>query len=65
MIQSGEFNILDLINPAKAVYKIANEVKDLSKKGPLDEIIKTVDFFRSKLPDPEKVSGTVINLTNN
>ena len=29
MIQSGEFNILDLMNLAEVVYKIAKNAKDL------------------------------------
>ena len=31
-IQSRGFNILDLMNPAEALYKIANKAKDLSHK---------------------------------
>ena len=46
MIQLGEFNILDRMNPAEAVHKIANKVKDLSNKVSLDEVIKTADFFK-------------------
>ena len=51
-IQSGGFNILDLMNPSKAVYKIANNVKDLSNKESFDEVIETADVFRKIMPDP-------------
>ena len=50
-IQSGGLNILDLMNPEEAVYKIANKTEDLSNKVSLDEVIKTVDVFRKIMPD--------------
>ena len=50
-IQSGMLNILDLMNPEEAVYKIANKTEDLSNKVSLDEVIKTVDVFRKIMPD--------------
>ena len=46
MIQSGKFNILDLINPAEVVNKIANKEKELSTKVPVDEVIKTTVISR-------------------
>ena len=50
-IQSGGLNILDLMNPEEAVYKIVNKTEDLSNKVSLDEVIKTVDVFRKIMPD--------------
>ena len=55
MIQSGGFNILDLMNPARAVYRIANKGKDLSKKVSLDEVIKIADVFRKEMLDLKKI----------
>ena len=55
IIQSGGFNILDLMNPAKAVYRIANKGKDLSKKVSLDEVIKIADVFRKEMLDLKKI----------
>ena len=45
-MQSGGFNILDLINPAEAMYKIDNQVQEWSNKVSLDKnykIINTAD----------------------
>ena len=70
-IQSGRFNILDLMNPAKTVYKIANKAQDLSNKVSLDDAIKIADVSRKFLPDPKKILPgptifrTGITLTNN
>ena len=50
MIQSGGFNILDLMNPVEVVHKIVNKAKDLSNKVPLDDIIKTANISRKFLP---------------
>ena len=47
MIQSGRFNIFDLMHPAEVVYKIVNKVKDLSKKVSLDDAIKASDISRN------------------
>ena len=68
MIQSGGFDFLDLMNPADAMYKIANKVKDLSNKNSLDKInkiIKTADFYRKLMPDFKNLFATGIFLTNN
>ena len=70
-IQSGEFNILDLINPAEVVNKAANKAKNISNKVSLDDVIKIVDVSRKYLPDPKNVLtgptifGTGITLRNN
>ena len=48
MIQSGGFNILDLMK------------KDLSNKVPLDDKMKTGDISRKFLPDPPTIFGTGI-----
>ena len=70
-IQSGEFNILDLINPAEVVNKAANKAKNISNKVLLDDVIKIVDVSRKYLPDPKNVLtgptifGTGITLRNN
>ena len=67
-IESGGFNILDLMNPGKVVYKIANKAKDLSNKVSLDDVIKNSDISRKSLPDPQKnlpgptIFGTRITL---
>ena len=52
--QSGGFNILDMMNPAEVVYKIANKANDLSNKVSLGDIIKMADVSRKFLPDPKK-----------
>ena len=68
--QSGGFNILDLMNPAEVVYKIANKANNLSNKVSLGDIIKMADVSRKFLPDPKKVlpgptiCGRRITLTN-
>ena len=49
-IQSGGFNILDLMNPAEVVYKIAIKAKDLSNKVPLDDVL-IAEVSRKFLPD--------------
>ena len=54
-IQSGGFNILDLMNPAEVVYKIANKAKNLSNKVSLDDVIKIADVSGKFLPDPKKI----------
>ena len=56
-MQSGGFNILDLINPAEAMYKIDNQVQELSNKVSLDKnykIINTADVERKVMPDFKK-----------
>ena len=64
MIQSGGFNILDLMNPAQVVYKIGNKAKDLSNNMSLDDVIKTSDISRNYFPDFQGILGTGITLTN-
>ena len=64
MRQSGGLNILDLMNSAKIVDKIANKAKALSNKMSLDYVIK-IDVSRKILPDPENIFGTGITLANN
>ena len=54
MRQSGGLNILDLMNSAKIVDKIANKAKALSNKMSLDYVIK-IDVSRKILPDIRKV----------
>ena len=39
-IQSGRFDILNLVNPAEVVYKIADKANDLSNKVSLDDVIR-------------------------
>ena len=53
-IQSGGFNILDLMNPAELVYKIDNKSKGLSHKVFLDDVIKIANVSRKIFPDPKK-----------
>ena len=68
MIQSGGFNILDLMNPAKAMNKIDNKVKDLFNKVALDKIykvIKIADVYRKIVSDFKRFFGTEITLTKN
>ena len=50
-IQSGGFNILDLMNPAEVVYKIAIKAKDLSNKVPVDDVLIAAEVSRKFLPD--------------
>ena len=64
MIKSGRLNFLDLLNPAEAVDKIANMLKNLSNKVSLNEKIKTVDNARRILRDYKRILGTGRNLTN-
>ena len=64
-IQTGGFNILDLMNPEESVYKIANKTEDLSNKVSLDEVIKTVNVFRKIMPDLNDFFRTEITLTKN
>ena len=64
MRQSGGLNVLDLMNSAKIVDKIANKAKALSNKMSLDFVIK-IDVSRKILPDPENIFGTGITLANN
>ena len=45
-IKSGGFNILNLMNPAEVVYKIANKAKDLFNKVSLDDVIKIAHVSR-------------------
>ena len=40
MIQSGEFNNFNLMNPVEVVYKTANKARDLSNKVLLNEVKK-------------------------
>ena len=71
MIHSGGTNVLDLMNPAEVVYKIANKAKDLSNKVSLDDVKKISDLSRKITPDFKKILegpanfGTGITLTNN
>ena len=51
-IESGGFNVLDLMNPGEVVYKIANKAKDLSNKVSLDDVIKNSDISKKSLSDP-------------
>ena len=64
MIKSGRLNFLDLLNPAEAVDKIANMLKNLSNKVSLNEKIKTVANARRILRDYKRILGTGRNLTN-
>ena len=64
MIKSGRLNFLDLLNPAEAVDKIANMLKNLSNKVSLNEKIKTVDNARRILRDYKRILGAGRNLTN-
>ena len=71
-IESGEFDILDIMNPAELVHKIVNKAKDLSNnKVSLDNLIKIADSSRKVLWDPKKdllghaIFGVEITLTNN
>ena len=50
-IQSGGFNILDLMNPAEVVYKIAIKAKDLSNKVPVYDVLIAAEVSRKFLPD--------------
>ena len=50
-IQSGGFNILDLMNPAEVVYKIAIKAKNLSNKVPVDDVLIAAEVSRKFLPD--------------
>ena len=52
-IQSGGLDILNLMNSADVVYKIANKAKDLSNKVSLDDVIKIADISWKFLPDPK------------
>ena len=63
MIQSRGFNILYLMNSTEVVYKIANEVKDLFNKVPLDEVIKAANFFSKIRENSKNLFGAGINLT--
>ena len=71
MIHSGGTNVLDLMNQAEVVYKIANKAKDLSNKVSLDDVKKISDLSRKIMPDFKKILedpanfGTGITLTNN
>ena len=47
-IQSGGFDIVDIMNPAELVYKIANKAKGLSSKVSLDDVLKITDYSRKK-----------------
>ena len=70
-VKSGEFNVLNLINPAEVLCKMAKKTKDLSNKVWLDDVIKIADVSRKFLPDPKNILagctifGTGITLTNN
>ena len=63
MIQSRGFNILYLMNSTEVVYKIANKVKDLFNKVPLDEVIKAANFFSKIRENSKNLLGAGINLT--
>ena len=68
MIQSGEFNIFDVMNLVELVYKIASKANNLSNKmsqDKIDEVIKTADVFRTVMLDFNKILGTGITLKNN
>ena len=68
MIQSGEFNIFDVMNSVELVYKIASKANNLSNKmsqDKIDEVIKTADVFRTVMLDFNKILGTGITLKNN
>ena len=63
-IESGGFNVLDLMNPGEVVYKIANKAKDLSNKVSLDDVIKNSDISKKSLSDPQKnLPGPTIFVT--
>ena len=70
-VKSGGFNVLNLINPAEVLCKMAKKTKDLSNKVWLDDVIKIADVSRKFLPDPKNILagctifGTGITLTNN
>ena len=57
-------NFPDLLNPAEAVDKIANMLKNLSNKVSLNEKIKTVNNARRILRDYKRILGTGRNLTH-
>ena len=65
LIQSGRFNIFDLMNPAEAVYKIANKIKDLSNNMSLDDAMTISVVSTKTLSNPKNISGTEITLTSN
>ena len=47
-IQSGGFDIVDIMNPAELMYNIANKAKGLSSKVSLDDVLKITDYSRKK-----------------
>ena len=47
------------------MYKIANRTKDLSNKVSLGDVVRISDVSTKILPDPKKIFGTEITLTNN
>ena len=66
MIYSGGSSVLNLLNPAEAIYEIASKVKDLSNKvshDKIDELIKTADVYRKIFLDFKNILGSGITLT--
>ena len=55
MIQSRGFNVLEVLNSAEVVYKIANKANDLSNKVALVGIIKIADISGKFLLYPENI----------
>ena len=55
MIQSRGFNVLEVLNSAEVVYKIANKANDLSNKVALVDIIKIADISGKFLLYPENI----------
>ena len=53
-IQSGGFDILNLIHSVGAVHETANKAKDLFNRVLLDNVIKKADISRNFLPNPIK-----------
>ena len=51
------------MNSTEVVYKIANKVKDLFNKVPLDEVIKAANFFSKIRENSKNLFGAGINLT--
>ena len=53
-IQSGGFDILNLINSVDEAHETANKAKDLFNIVLLDDVIKKADISRNFLPNPIK-----------
>ena len=51
MIQSGRFNIIDLMNPLRVMSKIVHKAEDLCNKVSLNDIIKATVTSRKIILD--------------